>query len=301
MSRSSSVSTKDKSGQPKRSKPVKQRRDDSDSFDSRSQYTPYFPTQQAPTWVSAPPYAPMGPQQFNGGVQPVYPNSMGTQFVPPNMPFNQNMMNTGNMQGYGVPQVSNHVLLMQRTMLTSFTSFLSKVSLGFHRFTTLLLQLMAHLFNHRQLHLSSGSNRTCISPNLPTSSNRHPFTKPEYLQEEGFKARFHISMVSCQTQLILPIQRVNTQFQEALTAMLLIQRHNHLCQEAPVFQFRNQCPTMDLLTTVLLTMAPHISLTMHILPHNNNSTMEQDSAWRDRVPITRYLRTTFLLTWPIDL
>jgi len=58
MSRSSSVSTKDRTGPAKRSKP-KQRRDDSDSFDVRSQYTPIFhqPQVQGPTWAPTSQYA----------------------------------------------------------------------------------------------------------------------------------------------------------------------------------------------------------------------------------------------------
>ncbi|KAH8596433.1 hypothetical protein B0O99DRAFT_620436 [Bisporella sp. PMI_857] len=99
MSRSSSVSNKDKSGQVKKNKPAKQRRDDSGDFDPRSQYTPYYPPQQTPTWVPGPQYSPMVPQQFNSSSQ-IYQNQMPQQFVPPNMQYNQSMMNNGTMQPY---------------------------------------------------------------------------------------------------------------------------------------------------------------------------------------------------------
>jgi hypothetical protein len=107
MSRSSSVSTKDRSGQSKRGKPAKQRRDDSENFDVRSQYTPFFPQQQVPTWVPTTQYSPMGPQQFNGVIQNGYQNSMPQQFGTPNQQFNPAMMNNANMQTYNnMPQVN---------------------------------------------------------------------------------------------------------------------------------------------------------------------------------------------------
>lgn len=102
MSRSSSVSTKDRASQNKRPKPPKQRRDDSESFDVRSQYTPFFPQPQGPTWAPTQQFTPMGPQPFNGVVQNNYLNPMQTQFIPPAPQFNPGMainnMNSGNMQ-----------------------------------------------------------------------------------------------------------------------------------------------------------------------------------------------------------
>jgi hypothetical protein len=108
MSRSSSVSTKDRSG--KRGKPAKQRREDSDSFDVRSQYTPFFPQQAptGPTWAPTPQYPTMMPQQFNGVAQNTYPNSMPPQFAPQSQSFNSAMINNGNMQTYSnMQQVMN--------------------------------------------------------------------------------------------------------------------------------------------------------------------------------------------------
>ncbi|TAQ90166.1 hypothetical protein B7494_g1470 [Chlorociboria aeruginascens] len=100
MSRSSSVSAKDRSSQGKRGKTGKQRRDDSESFDVRSQYTPFFPQQQQQAWVGAPQYAPIGLQQFNGAVQNNFQNPIVPQYGPPHQPFNPAMMNNGNLQQY---------------------------------------------------------------------------------------------------------------------------------------------------------------------------------------------------------
>ena len=109
MSRSSSVSTKDRSS--KKGKPVKQRRDDSENFDVRSQYTAVFP-QQGPTFyppgqyvVPNTQYSPMGAQQYNSATQGGYANSMPQQFATPNQQFNPAIMNNANMQGYNMPQV----------------------------------------------------------------------------------------------------------------------------------------------------------------------------------------------------
>lgn len=49
MSRSSSVSNKDKTG-----KRIRKRREDSESFDARSQYKAYYPTPQQPAWTASP-------------------------------------------------------------------------------------------------------------------------------------------------------------------------------------------------------------------------------------------------------
>ncbi|KAH7419918.1 hypothetical protein BKA64DRAFT_652007 [Cadophora sp. MPI-SDFR-AT-0126] len=99
MSRSSSVSTKDRAAQNKRAKPPKQRRDDSESFDRRSQYTPFFPQPQVPTWVPQPQYPTMPTQPFNGTVQNNYQTAI-PQYVQPTQQYNQNMMSNGNMQQY---------------------------------------------------------------------------------------------------------------------------------------------------------------------------------------------------------
>lgn len=106
MSRSSSVSTKDRASQNKRPKTTKQRRDEPESFDVRSQYTAFYPQPQVPTWLPTPQYPPMVSQQFNAGVaQNGYQNPLPSQFVPPTQQYNQAMMVNGGMQAYNnMPQ-----------------------------------------------------------------------------------------------------------------------------------------------------------------------------------------------------
>merc|ERR1712000_195763 len=93
-------STKDRAAQNKRPKPPKQRRDDSESFDRRSQYTPFFPQPQVPTWVPQPQYSTMSTQPFNATLQNNYQPAIPPQYVQPSQQYNQNMMSNGNMQQY---------------------------------------------------------------------------------------------------------------------------------------------------------------------------------------------------------
>lgn len=118
MSRSSSLSTKDKG---KRGKIGKQRRDDSESFDVRSQYTPYFPQQQAqPAWIPNQHYGAMGAQQYNGTMQNNYQPQMQAQFAPPPQSFNPSMMNNGNMQPYNnMPPLVSLIKFVNNISLTS--------------------------------------------------------------------------------------------------------------------------------------------------------------------------------------
>ncbi|KAF9771397.1 hypothetical protein IL306_010963 [Fusarium sp. DS 682] len=102
ISRASSVSAKDKSNIGKRGKTGKQRRDDSDSFDSRHQYTPYWGPQQQ-TWVPQPQYIPPPNAQYGAQAQPgpAYQSQMGPVYthqgpgypampgMPPNQPYPQ--------------------------------------------------------------------------------------------------------------------------------------------------------------------------------------------------------------------
>ncbi|KAF4462391.1 R3H domain-containing [Fusarium albosuccineum] len=81
VSRTSSVSAKDKSNLGKRGKTGKQRRDDSDSFDSRNQYTPYWGPQQQ-TWVPQPQYmTPPNPQYAAQPPPPAYQGQMGPVYA----------------------------------------------------------------------------------------------------------------------------------------------------------------------------------------------------------------------------
>ncbi|KAI2470887.1 hypothetical protein F4781DRAFT_153388 [Annulohypoxylon bovei var. microspora] len=84
VSRASSVSAKDKSTLGKRGKTGKQRRDDSESFDSRSQYQPYYNPHQ-PNWT--PHYIPIGHPQYNSPVQQPYQNQMPQAYAPPPPPY----------------------------------------------------------------------------------------------------------------------------------------------------------------------------------------------------------------------
>lgn len=120
MSRSSSVSTKDRSIQGKRAKPAKQRRDDSESFDVRSQYTAFFPQQQAPTWVPTAQYPPIDVQQFNGVAPGTYQSQMAQQYGTPNQQFMPTMMPNQGVQSYNnMPPVLDIHFNFYYLMLTS--------------------------------------------------------------------------------------------------------------------------------------------------------------------------------------
>ncbi|KAI0164454.1 hypothetical protein GGR52DRAFT_124034 [Hypoxylon sp. FL1284] len=80
VSRASSVSAKDKSSLGKRGKTGKQRRDDSESFDSRSQYQPYYNPHQ-PNWT--PQYIPIGHTQYDSPVQPPYQSPVPQNYATP--------------------------------------------------------------------------------------------------------------------------------------------------------------------------------------------------------------------------
>ncbi|RGP65349.1 r3h domain-containing 1 [Fusarium longipes] len=102
ISRASSVSAKDKPNVGKRGKTGKQRRDDSDSFDSRHHYTPYWGPQQQ-TWVPQPQYMPPPNPQYSGQAPSgaAYQGQMGPVYtqqgpgypampgLPPNQPYPQ--------------------------------------------------------------------------------------------------------------------------------------------------------------------------------------------------------------------
>ncbi|KAI0150948.1 hypothetical protein BJ166DRAFT_378202 [Pestalotiopsis sp. NC0098] len=102
-SRASSVSGKDKSSLGKRGKTGKQRRDDSDSFDSRSQYTPWYNThhyigpQASAGWQ--PQYGPTANGPYGGPVQQPYPGAMQQQFPQASQGYPQ-MMQQPQGNGY---------------------------------------------------------------------------------------------------------------------------------------------------------------------------------------------------------
>ncbi|KAI0853186.1 hypothetical protein F5Y00DRAFT_134484 [Daldinia vernicosa] len=109
ISRASSVSAKDKSTLGKRGKTSKQRRDDSESFDSRSQYQPYYHPHQ-PNWT-APHYIPIGHPQYSSPVQQPYQTPIPQAYAPPAPPYPPMMPNGtfpqyGNMPMYPQTQVT---------------------------------------------------------------------------------------------------------------------------------------------------------------------------------------------------
>lgn len=100
VSRASSVSAREKPGVSKRGKTGKQRRDDSDSFDSRHNYTPYWGPQQQ-TWVPQPQYVPVS-NQYGAPVQQPYPNQIpaAPYNTTPTQTFAPMMPNAGYNAGY---------------------------------------------------------------------------------------------------------------------------------------------------------------------------------------------------------
>jgi len=124
ISRSSSVSVKDRTGAGKRGKPGKQRRDDSESFDVRSQYTPFFPPQQQPSWSPVPQYGPMV-SQFNNTMQNTYPGAPAPTYGQPPQQFHAPMMGSGMMPTYNqmppnqVPQ--HHMAQNQMNQVSQLT------------------------------------------------------------------------------------------------------------------------------------------------------------------------------------
>jgi hypothetical protein len=125
ISRSSSVSVKDRAGASKRGKPGKQRRDDSESFDVRSQYTPFFPPQQQPSWSPVPQYGPMVPQ-FGNNMQNTYPGTPSPAYGQPPQQFHAPMMGGGMMPTYNqmppnqVPQ--HHMAQNQMNQVSQLNS-----------------------------------------------------------------------------------------------------------------------------------------------------------------------------------
>ncbi|KAI9738519.1 MAG: hypothetical protein M1818_005416 [Claussenomyces sp. TS43310] len=107
MSRSSSVSTRDRSGAGKRGKTGKQRRDDSETFDVRSQYTPYFPPSQQhqQSWTTVPQYAPISVPQFTSPMQASYQGEPSSHYLPSTQQFPPAMIGPASIQPFNqIPQ-----------------------------------------------------------------------------------------------------------------------------------------------------------------------------------------------------
>ncbi|KAJ4306191.1 hypothetical protein N0V88_000987 [Collariella sp. IMI 366227] len=117
VSRASSVSAKDKPNGGKRK--TKQRRDDSEAFESRSHYVAWCGPQH-PTWgPSAPQYYSVNTAAFNGQYQQPYANAPQPMYAP-GQPYTPQMMpNSGFTPPYtGMPTVSPPALLFQSISLT---------------------------------------------------------------------------------------------------------------------------------------------------------------------------------------
>ncbi|ERT01817.1 hypothetical protein HMPREF1624_00111 [Sporothrix schenckii ATCC 58251] len=100
ISRASSVSAKDKAAQGKKAKTAKQRRDDSESFDSRSQYTPFYHHSQQATWVN--------PQFMPTGNLASFPYNAQQQHQQQHQPNQPTQTNQPNQQPHG-PQYPNNM------------------------------------------------------------------------------------------------------------------------------------------------------------------------------------------------
>lgn len=98
------MSARDKSNLGKRGKTGKQRRDDSESFDSRSQYTAYYGTPQQPNWT--PQYIPIGNPQFAGQLQQPYQNPMPHNYPAAPQGYAPMMPNNAYPQYGNTPTVS---------------------------------------------------------------------------------------------------------------------------------------------------------------------------------------------------
>ncbi|CRK36318.1 hypothetical protein BN1723_004193 [Verticillium longisporum] len=92
MSRASSVSAKDRASGAKRGKVNKQRRDDSDSLDSRHLYGPFGPQQ---SWVQQPQFPPHPGSQYPAPMPPTYVNQMQTAYTAPGQAYPPPAMHSG--------------------------------------------------------------------------------------------------------------------------------------------------------------------------------------------------------------
>lgn len=114
ISRSSSVS-----GKAKRGKMVKKHRTDSESFDVRSQYTPFFPPQQPQPWTPTQPGA-LGTPQYSNVLQNSFSGPAAPQYGPAPPHFHPSMVAGGAPAAYHqMPQVSPTDYVFITKILTS--------------------------------------------------------------------------------------------------------------------------------------------------------------------------------------
>ncbi|CAK7213292.1 hypothetical protein SCUCBS95973_001753 [Sporothrix curviconia] len=109
ISRASSVSAKDRGNLGKKGKTGKQRRDDSESFDSRSQYTPFYHHSQQATWVN-PQFMPTGNlANFPYGAQQNPAQAPPPPPPPQQQQQQQQQQQMPGMQQHGPPFGSNNM------------------------------------------------------------------------------------------------------------------------------------------------------------------------------------------------
>lgn len=114
ISRSSSVS-----GKAKRGKMVKKHRTDSESFDVRSQYTPFFPPQQPQAWTPTQPGT-IGTPQYSNVLQNSFSGPAAPQYGPTPPHFHPSMVAGGAPTAYHqMPQVSPTYDVFVTKILTS--------------------------------------------------------------------------------------------------------------------------------------------------------------------------------------
>merc|ERR1712000_281447 len=254
-------STKDRAAQNKRPKPPKQRRDDSESFDRRSQYTPFFPQPQVPTWVPQPQYSTMSTQPFNATLQNNYQPAIPPQYVQPSQQYNQNMMSNGNMQQYNnmaqqYPQQPQRFQPHSAPITTYGTPVQSP-----------------------QLPPNSGNNSSSLCTRTkPLTNHRRPV--------EDLQVRFRMLLANCLVPSILLIQRVNIRFLEASIDTRSTQRPSRSSQTILVFQFLSLSLITVLLTKDLHTMALLTCLIMVLLRRSRNMVTAWATTWFDRVRTT---------------
>lgn len=245
------MSVKDRPGPGKRGKSGKQRRDDSESFDVRSQYTPFFPPQQHPSWATVPQYAPMGISQFGNTMQNAYQTTLSPSFGQPPQQFQAASMSGGGIAPYHqMPQSHmppNHMIHNQMGQVSSIrsskwtendTNIYSNIQRLVHRSISRIvhpLPLMAHLCKHLPNRRSHGPQTYIIIP---------------IRLEDPFRERhpYLIHMDNFRAVLIQQTPRANIQSQAALTDMRSIQKRNPSSPEMAACLFSSRYLTMDHLT-----------------------------------------------------
>ncbi|KAK2612354.1 hypothetical protein QQS21_001618 [Conoideocrella luteorostrata] len=174
MSRTSSVSASNRANTTKRGKSGRQRRDDSDSFDSRNQYTPFWGPQQQ-TWVpqSQGQYIPSMPGQFSAPQQASYAAQVAPSYAQQAPGYGNVPVMAPTQPGYpnySVPSVSSTTYKQGQHQTIELT-FLKQYPLPHH-----LPQ------PPQQRYLSNGSPMTTYGTPVTTAAAPQVWTQPGYNQ-----------------------------------------------------------------------------------------------------------------------